>query len=88
MYSFIRLLQINYPVSAATALLPLTIANNFTPEILMCGGSTASVESYIGKLSANYPASNQCIRMVLNAAGIAGGWQVEQMPEARVQVVV
>lgn len=25
--------------------------------------------------------------MVLNDAGIAGGWQIEQMPEARVRIV-
>ena len=28
-------------------------------------------------------ASAQCSRMVLNEAGIAGGWKVEYMPEPR-----
>lgn len=30
--------QKTYPASGATAMLPLTIANNYTPTILMCGG--------------------------------------------------
>ena len=37
-------------------------------------------------LSSQTPASAQCIRMVLNAAGIAAGWQVEFMPQARVML--
>lgn len=36
--------QINYPASSAAVLLPLTIANNFTPEVLMCGGTTANTD--------------------------------------------
>ncbi|WFD42446.1 (methyl)glyoxal oxidase [Malassezia psittaci] len=31
-----------YPASAATAMLPLTPANNYTPTILFCGGATAT----------------------------------------------
>lgn len=75
--------RINYPASAASALLPLTVANNWTPEVLLCGGSSAaSIEAGTG-LSATSPASAQCSRIVLNAAGIAAGWQTETMPEAR-----
>ena len=42
-----------YPASAATAMLPLTPANNYTPTILFCGGSTASDEQW-----GNYTAPN------------------------------
>ena len=35
-------------------------------------------------MSSQTPTSNQCIRMVLNTAGIAAGWQVETMPQARI----
>lgn len=41
---------------------------------------TASPTSY----SAQSPASNQCTRMTLTTTGIAAGWQVESLPEARV----
>lgn len=75
--------RVNYPASAASALLPLTIANNWTPEVLLCGGSSApSIDAGTG-LSPTSPASTQCSRLVLDSAGIAGGWQTETMPEAR-----
>src|SRR6266542_5632866 len=35
-----------YPASAATAMLPLTPANNWTPTILFCGGSTISDQDW------------------------------------------
>lgn len=66
-------------------MLPLTIANSYTPEILFCGGTTANTDGAATALSSQIPASTQCIRMVLNGKGIAGGWIVEQMPEARVR---
>ena len=76
--------RINYPATAAAVLLPLTIANNWTPEILICGGTTANVDGPPEKLSALTPASTQCVRMVMDAAGIKGGWQVEQMDTPRI----
>ncbi|KAK4703032.1 glutathione S-transferase, partial [Phenoliferia sp. Uapishka_3] len=76
--------QISYPATAASALLPLTVANNWTPEILFCGGSTANTQINPVYLSSQTPASNQCVRMVLTAAGIKKPWSVEQMPEQRV----
>lgn len=33
-----------YPASAATVMLPLTPANNYTPTLLFCGGSAAPFE--------------------------------------------
>jgi hypothetical protein len=64
----------------------LSPANNYTPEILICGGSTVSDSIDPLLISSQTPASSQCIRMVLNAAGITAGWKVEQMPEGRVMV--
>jgi hypothetical protein len=76
--------KITYPSSPAAVLLPLTIANGFTPEVLICGGTSVNTDGNPTTISANTPGSNQCIRMVLNSAGIARGWQVEYMPEIRI----
>ncbi|GAA6047733.1 hypothetical protein JCM3770_001750 [Rhodotorula araucariae] len=75
---------ITYPGSAASVLLPLTIANKYQPEVLFCGGTTANLDINPAQLSALTPASKQCSRMVLNAAGLVKGWQTENMPSARV----
>jgi hypothetical protein len=73
------------PFSAGAVLLPLTPENNYTPEVMICGGSTVSDTTNPGsEISSQTPASAQCIRMVLNTAGIAAGWKVESMPQARV----
>ncbi|TDL27423.1 galactose oxidase [Rickenella mellea] len=75
--------RVTYPMTGTGLLLPLSPDNNYTPEILLCGGSTLddTVPGYT--LSSQDPASSQCVRMVLTNAGIAAGWQVEQMPQAR-----
>ncbi|KAJ8518572.1 hypothetical protein ONZ45_g4373 [Pleurotus djamor] len=78
--------RISYPFSGGVVMLPLTIANNFTPEIFMCGGSTVSDSLPDIEYSSQTPSSTQCARMVLNAAGISKGWQVEHMPQARTMV--
>ncbi|BGO88893.1 hypothetical protein NBRC10512_000525 [Rhodotorula toruloides] len=75
---------ITYPGSAATALLLLTIANNYRPEVLFCGGSTANLDVNPSQLSAKYPASKQCSRMALDGAGVKKGWILEEMPSPRV----
>ncbi|KAF5359999.1 hypothetical protein D9758_007634 [Tetrapyrgos nigripes] len=77
--------RISYPFSGSGALLPLTPENNYTPEILLCGGSNLS-DTAILQLqipSTQDPASKQCSRMVLTEEGIASGWKVEEMPIAR-----
>lgn len=57
-----------YPASGATAMLPLTPANNYTPTILFCGGSNMSDFAW-GNYSYpyidtwNYPASQDCQRI-------------------------
>lgn len=76
--------KINYPASPANALLPLTIVNAWTPEVLICGGTNADTDGHEWKLTSQTPGSNQCSRMVINKAGIKKGWQVEYMTEARV----
>jgi len=65
-------------------MLPLTPENNYTPEVLICGGSTINDKADPSTLSSQDAASNQCVRMVLNKAGIAAGWKVETMPQDRV----
>jgi hypothetical protein len=75
--------RVNYPWSAGAVLLPLTPENNYTPEVLFCGGSTIDDEIPADQLSSQTPASDQCTRMILNDDGIAAGWQVESMPGGR-----
>ncbi|KAK7449213.1 hypothetical protein VKT23_013358 [Stygiomarasmius scandens] len=76
--------RVSSPYSAGAVLLPLTPENNYTPEVLICGGSTVSDTANPSSLSSQTPASAQCSRMVLTDAGIAAGWKVETMPQARV----
>ncbi|KAK0457544.1 glyoxal oxidase N-terminus-domain-containing protein [Desarmillaria tabescens] len=76
--------RISSPFSAGATLLPLTPENNYTPEVMICGGSTVSDSVLPSTVSSQTPTSAQCSRLVLNAAGIAAGWQVESMPQARV----
>ncbi|KAK0192267.1 glyoxal oxidase N-terminus-domain-containing protein [Armillaria mellea] len=76
--------RVTSPFSAGATLLPLTPENNYTPEVMICGGSTVSDSVSPTSISSQTPASAQCSRLVLNEAGIATGWQVESMPQARV----
>lgn len=75
--------RLTYPMTGTGLLLPLTPENNYAPEILLCGGSTVDDAKPGYNISSQDPASSQCSRMVLTDAGIAAGWQVEQMPNAR-----
>ncbi|KAK7042275.1 putative fungistatic metabolite [Favolaschia claudopus] len=76
--------RVVYPMNAAAVLLPLTPENNYTPEILICGGSHVSDQTRSEDLDAQHDyGSAQCSRMVLNDAGIAAGWKTEWMPEPR-----
>ncbi|KAJ6530848.1 glyoxal oxidase N-terminus-domain-containing protein [Mycena vulgaris] len=78
--------RISSPFSAGHVLLPLSPANNYTPEIMICGGSTVSDKVSASSISSQALTSNQCIRMVLNAAGIAAGWKVQTVPQGRIMV--
>lgn len=76
--------RVTYPMTGTALLLPLTPANDYTPEILICGGSTIDDTKPGYELTSQEPASDQCARMVLTEAGIQQGWQVEHMPHARI----
>ncbi|THU86676.1 hypothetical protein K435DRAFT_683195 [Dendrothele bispora CBS 962.96] len=76
-------IRMSYPYSGSAALLPLTPENNYTPEILICGGSNISDTLDGNLISSQTPASNQCSRMVLTNEGIETGWITEEMPIAR-----
>jgi hypothetical protein len=65
-------------------MLPLTPENHYTPEVMICGGSTLDDTADPLTLSSQIPASTQCSRLVLTAEGIAAGWKVESMPQRRV----
>jgi hypothetical protein len=55
-----------YPASAATAMLPLTPANNYNPTILFCGGSNPPQWGNDGTAGYNVtavPADNTCVRI-------------------------
>ncbi|SCV66996.1 BQ2448_5642 [Microbotryum intermedium] len=72
-----------YPASAASALLPLTIKNKYSAEILICGGSTQDLDNP-NSLSVQAPTSTQCARIKIVGKESVGGWQLEQMPSARI----
>ncbi|KAE9407809.1 hypothetical protein BT96DRAFT_914461 [Gymnopus androsaceus JB14] len=76
--------RVTSPFSAGSVLLPLTPENNYTPEVMICGGSTISDTQDPTTFSAETPASAQCSRIVLTADGIAAGWSVETMPVPRI----
>ena len=75
--------RVTYPMTGTGLLLPLSPENNYTPEVLLCGGSTIDDTKAGYEISSQDPASSQCSRIVLTDDGIATGWQVEQMPQAR-----
>ena len=76
--------RVTYPMTGTAVLLPLSPENNYLPEVLLCGGSTIDDTKPGYEVSSQDPASAQCSRMVLTDEGIAAGWHVEQMPQARI----
>ncbi|KAF9055544.1 copper radical oxidase-like protein [Hymenopellis radicata] len=78
--------RITSPFSAGATLLPLTPENDYTPEVLICGGSTFSDNGDTSAVDSQFPASDQCSRLVLTPAGIAAGWKVETMPQTRIML--
>lgn len=70
-------------MTAGSVMLPLSEKYAYTPEILICGGAIIDDTLSSWDIDSQTPASDQCIRMILNEAGIAAGWQVEHMPQAR-----
>jgi hypothetical protein len=72
-----------YPGSAATAMLALTPANNWTATIWMCGGTNLQPDQWTLDWNiAAFPADNTCISITPD---ISTAWQDEDpLPEARV----
>lgn len=54
-----------YPASAASIMLPLTPANNWTATILFCGGSNVAPTQWTDPnfIPPQYPASSSCVRI-------------------------
>ena len=76
--------RVTYPLSGTVLLLPLSPETGYTPEILVCGGSSIDDTRPSWEISSQEPASAQCSRIVLTEEGITHGWEVEYMPQARV----
>ncbi|KAJ7206664.1 glyoxal oxidase N-terminus-domain-containing protein [Mycena pura] len=72
------------PFAGSAVMLPLTPENQYTPEVMICGGSTLSDTADPHTFSSQTPTSDQCSRLLLTSKGIAAGWQVESMPQGRV----
>ena len=76
--------RVTYPMSGTALLLPLSPETEYTSEILVCGGSTIDDTRPSWEISSQEPASAQCSRIILSEEGIARGWEVEYMPQARI----
>ncbi|KAF9449121.1 copper radical oxidase [Macrolepiota fuliginosa MF-IS2] len=74
--------HVTNPFDGTALLLPLH-PPHYTPEILICGGTTTIPGTPSANLSVHDPASSQCSRMTLTPEGIKQGWQVEHMLESR-----
>ncbi|GAA5864012.1 hypothetical protein JCM8547_005308 [Rhodosporidiobolus lusitaniae] len=72
-----------YPGSAATAMLPLTPANNWTATILFCGGTDLKPDQWTLNWNiAGYPADSTCVSMTPD---VSKDWVDEEpLPEPRV----
>ncbi|KAJ7166020.1 glyoxal oxidase N-terminus-domain-containing protein [Mycena filopes] len=74
--------RVTNPFDGTATLLPLS-PPDYIPEILVCGGANTSDQIQPANLSSQNPASDQCSRITLTAAGIKKGWEVESMLEGR-----
>ncbi|KAF7337886.1 hypothetical protein MVEN_02011700 [Mycena venus] len=71
------------PFDGTGQLLPLS-PPLYEPTVLFCGGSAADDSRPVTNLTTLDPATDQCSRITLTPAGVAKGWEVERMPEARI----
>ncbi|KAI0076968.1 hypothetical protein K474DRAFT_1182017 [Panus rudis PR-1116 ss-1] len=74
--------RVTNPMDGSAILLPLS-PPDFTPEVLVCGGSAVDDRIQPENLSSQIPATSQCSRIKLTPEGIAKGWEVEHMLEGR-----
>lgn len=72
-----------YPGSAATAMMPLTPANNWTATIMLCGGTDLQPDQWVTTWNiAAYPADSTCVSMTPD---VSTDWVDEEpLPEGRV----
>lgn len=72
-----------YPASAATAMLPMTVANKWLGTVLYCGGSDIDpARWHSGDALINIAASDSCIRMTPETSN---EWEEDDsLPEGRV----
>ncbi|CAL1711882.1 unnamed protein product [Somion occarium] len=75
--------RVTNPLDGSAILLPLS-PPNFTPEVLVCGGTNISDALDPSQISSQTPASDQCSRIVLTEEGIKKGWIIERMLEPRI----
>jgi len=73
-----------YPASGATAMLPLTPANNWTATVLFCGGTDLQPDQWMTNPNWNvaaYPADKTCVSITPD---VSSQWNEEDdMPEGR-----
>ncbi|KDQ20479.1 hypothetical protein BOTBODRAFT_26498 [Botryobasidium botryosum FD-172 SS1] len=71
-----------YPASGATAMLPLTPANNWTATVIFCGGSNIKPDQWVETWHiAQYTADKTCVRMTPDVSAV---WEDDDMlPEPR-----
>ncbi|EJU01093.1 copper radical oxidase [Dacryopinax primogenitus] len=76
-----------YPASGATAMLPLTPANNWTATVIFCGGTNLEPDQWPdqpGGASWNiaaYPADNSCVKI---SPDVSENWEYDDsIPEGR-----
>ncbi|KAJ7200643.1 glyoxal oxidase N-terminus-domain-containing protein [Mycena pura] len=72
------------PFAGSAVMLPLTPENHYTPEVMICGGTTNNDTADPSTFSSQTPTSDQCARLLLTDEGVAAGWKVERMPVRRV----
>ncbi|KAJ6451693.1 glyoxal oxidase N-terminus-domain-containing protein [Mycena vitilis] len=71
------------PFDGTAQLLPLS-PPLYEPTVLVCGGSATDDSRPVTNITTTDPATKQCSRITLTPAGVARGWEVEQMPETRI----
>ncbi|KAL0066472.1 hypothetical protein AAF712_006515 [Marasmius tenuissimus] len=76
--------RVTYPMAGTGILLPLTHENHYMPTVMLCGGSNIDDQRPAHEIDSQEPASSQCVRMDITDEGIAKGWEVEHMPQARI----
>lgn len=74
--------HVTNPIDGSGILLPLS-PPDYTPEVLICGGTAVNPAIQPANLSSQFPATNQCSRIKLTEQGIKQGWVVEHMLNPR-----